>query len=238
MKVIHLKTTKLALSIIVTVITQFAYAQSVIRVSGAMSNIMMKGNLSSYVNLDTLKKEKLYGLGPVAGLKGEIMIVDGKVYASTVVAGKIVNTTNSISEVAMLVYVNTKDWQEVDTTTTLNSYEELEAFIEQLAKQNGYSLSEPFAFRIEATAPSINYHIIDWKKDVLHTMSNHKQFAISQSPRNAEVELLGFYSDHHHSIFTHHSSNMHVHVRNKKENVIGHLDNIKIKGELTIFLSK
>ncbi len=38
-----------------------------------MKNIMVNGDLSAYLNLDTLNKIHLYGLGPVSGLKGEIV---------------------------------------------------------------------------------------------------------------------------------------------------------------------
>ena len=50
-----------------------------VKVSGAMKNIMMQGDLSAHINLDTLNKTHLFGLGPAASLKGEIMILDGKV---------------------------------------------------------------------------------------------------------------------------------------------------------------
>jgi len=69
-------------------------------------------------------------------------------------------------------------------------------------------------------------------------MDNHKQFAFTKSEQDQDVILLGFYSDKHHSIFTHHSTNIHVHVLNKKTGTAGHLDNIELDNALTIHLSK
>lgn len=202
-----------------------------------MANIMKKGNLKAYINLDTLKKDGLYGLGTAAGLKGEIIIEDGDVYTSTVMDGKIVNKTNNVSAAALLVYTNVREWLSIDTTAAINGLEELESFIEQVARHQVLDLTVPFVFRIEPAASSGSFHIIDWKEGVEHTMSNHKQFAVSRSVHNTQVKLLGFYSNQHHGIFTHHSSNMHVHAKTKNKE-IGHLDNINLNGRLTVFLSK
>jgi acetolactate decarboxylase len=54
-------------------------------ISGAMRNVMQKGDLSNTIYLDTISnKQHLYGLGPLEGLKGELLIIDGKSYISSV----------------------------------------------------------------------------------------------------------------------------------------------------------
>ena len=56
-------------------------------ITGAMKNIMWKGQLEGMINLDTIAdKEHLYGLGPLEGLRGEILIIDGTAYISTVIS--------------------------------------------------------------------------------------------------------------------------------------------------------
>ncbi len=61
---------KFTFSFIAMVITFNGYGQSKIQVAGAMSNIMLKGNLTAHIDLDTMQKKNLYALGPVEGLKG------------------------------------------------------------------------------------------------------------------------------------------------------------------------
>jgi len=65
-----------------------ASAQEVVnyvKVVGAMKEVMWKGKLSGTIDLDTLSnKQHLFGLGPVEYLAGEILIIDGKAYRSTV----------------------------------------------------------------------------------------------------------------------------------------------------------
>jgi acetolactate decarboxylase len=43
---------------------------------------------------------------------------------------------------------------------------------------------------------------------------------------NTEVEMLGFYSDSHKAIFTHHTSNVHIHMRTVDDKLAGHVDDL------------
>ena len=44
--------------------------------------------------------------------------------------------------------------------------------------------------------------------------------------KNAELEILRFYSNKHHAIFTHHTTNMQVHIKSDK--VTGHADSFTL----------
>lgn len=218
--------------------TVFIVTPPEVKVSGAMKNVMMKGNLSAHLDIDTLNKLHLYGLGPVADLKGEIMILDGKVFTTTKDDSKLLNQQNKISKAALLVYSNIEKWKIVRFNTAINSYAELEKLIETTAKENGYDTELPFAFKINAVPAKAAYHVIDWKKGVEHTMDNHKQFSYAGEMINTPVTMLGFYSKHHQSIFTHHTTFMHVHLLDDKAKTVGHLDELQIKGQFTIYLSE
>lgn len=206
-----------------------------VKVSGAMKNVMMNGNLSAHLDIDTLNKVHLYGLGPVAELKGEIMILNGKVFTTAKVGNKILNQQDKVSKAALLVYSNVEKWKAVSISTIINNYAELEKLVETTAKENGYDTELPFAFKINAIPAKAIYHVIDWKKGVKHTMDNHKQFAYAGEMTNSPVSMLGFYSKHHQSIFTHHTTFMHVHLLDEKTETVGHLDDLLIKGLVTIY---
>jgi acetolactate decarboxylase len=207
-----------------------------VKVSGAMKNIMMQGDLSAHINLDTLNKIYLFALGPVAGLKGEIMILDGKVYSTTMQNNQLQNQQDKISQAAMLVYSHVEKWKPVISKVKINNYAELEKLIETTAIVNGYDLEIPFAFKIETTPQKAAYHVIDWKEGTAHTMENHKQFAYTGHLDNTSSVLVGFYSKHHQSIFTHHTTYMHIHLLDEKTKTVGHLDDIQVNGEITIYL--
>ncbi len=78
--------------------------------------------------------------------------------------------------------------------------------------------------------------IIDWKEGEVHIMDNHKQFAFVKKEKEQDVILLVFYSDKHQSIFTHHTTNMHVHILEQKSGTEGYLDNIQIDDLISIYL--
>jgi acetolactate decarboxylase len=136
----------------------------------------------------------------------------------------------------MFVYSYAEKWHAVKKQVAVNNYTALENLIAATAKEQGYDTAVPFVFKIEAIAKKANYHVIDWKKGVQHTMQNHKQFAYTATTENKNILLLGFYSDHHHSIFTHHTTNMHIHLLDKSIHQAGHLDNIVLNGTITIYL--
>lgn len=207
-----------------------------VKVSGAMRNIMIDGDLSAHVNLDTLDKTHLYGLGPVEGLNGEIVVIDGTVYSTFKEGSELKNQENKASLAAMFVYSKVRKWKEISIHSAVKNYTELESLIKQTAQKNGYNTEKPFAFKIKTSFSKAAYHVIDWKPGTKHTMENHKQFAYSGTFANKPVQLLGFYSTHHKSIFTHHTTNMHVHVLEKKSGTVGHLDDIQIDDLISIYL--
>jgi len=206
-----------------------------VKVSGALKNIMKNGDLSAHVNIDTLNKTHLFGLGPVAGLKGEIMILDGKVYSTAMREKQLLNQQNKISLAAMLVYSHIEKWKQVSSKIEIRNYAELEKLIETTAVANGYDPETPFAFKIETTPQKATYHVIDWKDGAAHTMDNHKQFAYSGQLKNSPSVLMGFYSKHHQSIYTHHTSFMHIHLLEEKTKTVGHLDDIQLNNRITIY---
>ncbi len=207
-----------------------------VKVVGALRNIMIDGDLSAHINLETLDKTHLYGLGPVAGLKGELIIIDGKVYSTYIEGGDLVSQQNKTSLAAMLVYSKVEKWKEISIPSTVKNYIGLEKLVKETAQKNGYNIKKPFAFKIKASPKRITFHVIDWKPGTEHTMDNHKQFAYSGTFSKEQMLLLGFYSPHHKSIFTHHTTNMHVHILEEKSGTVGHLDDIQIDGTITIFL--
>jgi acetolactate decarboxylase len=207
-----------------------------VKVSGAMKNVMMKGDLSAHADIDTMSKVNLYGLGPVAGLKGEIMVFDGKVYSTAKDGNKLLSQQDKVSQAAFLVYSNVEKWKAFSNNTTINSYAELEKLVETTAISNGYDMEVPFAFKVEAVPQKISYHVIDWKEGAAHTMGNHKQFAYTGEFINTGITILGFYSTHHQSIYTHHTTFMHVHFFDDKTKTVGHLDELSVKGPVIIYL--
>ncbi len=63
---------------------------------GAMRNVMWKGELFGTIDLDSLKGiAGLYGVGPIEGLAGELLIADGECFQSRVVSESEMKVTAS-----------------------------------------------------------------------------------------------------------------------------------------------
>ncbi|MCB0839179.1 MAG: alpha-acetolactate decarboxylase, partial [Bacteroidetes bacterium] len=89
---------------------------SPIKISGAMRNVMWKGELRGIINLDTIANKKgLYGLGPQAFLAGELLINDGKSYVSKVLTDSTMSVEKTYDlEAPFLVYGNVNEWKGID----------------------------------------------------------------------------------------------------------------------------
>lgn len=207
-----------------------------VKVAGAMKNFMMEGDLSSHICLDTLVKNNLYGLGPVSGLHGELMILDGKIYSTSKKGNKLINQVNKVNKAPLFVYSHIKKWKAIELNVNVKTYSELETLIENTARDNNYDIEIPFAFKIEANINLIKYHVIEWKDNETHTMENHMRYAYNGEFKNKPVTLLGFYSTHHQRIFTHHTTHMHIHVMDNNSKTIGQVAEINQKGKIVLYL--
>lgn len=53
------------------------------------------------------------------------------------------------------------------------------------------------------------------------------------------VEMIGFFSTEHKGVFTHHDSNMHIHLITEDESKMGHLDSVDLDTtKCKLFLSE
>lgn len=215
-----------------------AQSQPAVKVAGALRNIMWRGNLSAQVSLDTLPKQHLFALGPVAGLKGEIMVVDGKPIITGVADTQLKTDTTFGHQAAMLVYSYVSNWKSIDIDTDINTYQDLERVIGQQAQAHKLDGSRPFVFMVKCHVRNVKFHIIDWRDGETHTPDNHKQFAHDIHETDTGIMLLGFYSTQHQGVFTHHTSHMHVHAATMTQNprICGHLDDIATMDGFTLFL--
>jgi acetolactate decarboxylase len=209
---------------------------------GALKNMMHKGDLSAKVTMDELKGIKhLYALGAVENLKGEILILDGIPSVSYVEgndSSKIMMIDNSFEKKAcLLVTASVEQWESILIPNTIVTYEDFEVFVEKIASENGVNTDEPFPFMIEGVAKSFDWHVIDWPKgDTEHSHEKHIHSGLYGTLENQAGEMLGFYSNKHHAIFTHHTTNMHVHVKSDK--AIGHADSFTLGENMILKLPK
>ena len=209
---------------------------------GALKNMMHKGDLSAKVTLDELKEmNHLFALGAVENLKGEVLILDG-IPSVSYVKGNDSSKTMMLDDsfeknACLLVLASVEEWESINIPNTVVTYEEFEGYVAETAAEKGIDIEKPFSFMIEGLAKSFDWHIIDWpENDTEHSHEKHIYSGLYGTLENQTVEMLGFYSNKHHAIFTHHSTNMHVHVKSDK--ATGHADNFTLGENMILKLPK
>ncbi len=135
---------------------------SEVKVVGEMKSVMWKGQLQGTIHLDTIAdKTHLYGLGPVEYLAGEILVLDGKSYQSTVTS----DTTMKVEETFNIKapffgYANISTWAEQALPDSIETIPQLEQFLDQVSLNS----PRPFMFKLTGTVQQATIHIVNLPK--------------------------------------------------------------------------
>lgn len=207
---------------------------------GQLRTIMHEGDISANVDLSKFaKKDNFYALGAFENLKGEILILDGKSYATRSINGQLEFVNAFDERAALLVGSSVEAWHELKISQSVSNYQEFENVIEEKAADYGLDLNDPFPFLVEGNFGELDWHVIDWPEDDNeHTHEKHKTSGPHGTLNDSKVNILGFWSDSHHGIFTHHTTNMHMHIVTRDREVAGHVDDLNNGSDLILYLPK
>jgi acetolactate decarboxylase len=228
---------KLLLLLLFTTAAVFAQNnRSRVNIVGAMRNVMWKGQLQGSINLDTISDRKnLYGLGPVEGLAGELLIINGKAYKSTVVSAAEMKVEETYKAKApFFVYGYADKFSQSALPSTINDLSKLEAYLDDKTK----SVNEPYIFVLKGTVNSASVHVVNLPEgSKVSSPDDAHRGQVSYKVENTPVEIVGFFSRSHQSVFTHHDTFMHLHLITKNGTIMGHLDAVEFKpGGMQLYL--
>jgi len=215
------------------------FAQSSVpSVVGEMRNVMWKGELGGVIKLETISsKRNLYGLGPIEYLKGEIMVLDGITYTSSVVdeTKMLVKTKEEVSA-PFFAYSNIKEWSQVEIASSVKNLQSLETFL----NQHFSSIDVPFFFKLEGLFKNAEIHIVNLPAgSKVKSPQEAHQGQVNYKLSKGNGTLLGFFSRKHKAIFTHHDTFMHIHLITKERDKMGHLEHIDLNpNQMKLFVAK
>ena len=201
----------------------------VVKYAGAMRNVTENHDTTSHIYLDTINPHRrLYGLGPLEGMSGEILIIDGRPYASKM-NSKGFNRVRQTYDVRSpyFVYAHVKDWDaaELPADSILDN-RKLGLYLEKLAKEKGIDVEKPFPFMLQGEFRKMQYHISYMPKKK-KKRTPPKSFTVE----NADVIIIGFFSKHHQGIFTEPGSNVVMSFMTTSASHIGQIDQLTLKGK-------
>ena len=228
----NFKTTLLGLTIL-TLTSCSSKAQqttNTVKIVGQMKNVMWKGQLYGNINLDTIaNKKNLYGLGPVEYLSGEILIIEGKSYKSTVTSDSTMKVEETYDiKAPFFGYANISMWTEQTLPDSIQTIQQLETYLNKVSKNS----PRPFMFKLTGTVEQATIHIVNLPKgskvsspDEAH--KGQKNYEL----QNEQADIIGFFSTEHKAIFTHHDTFLHMHLITSDRQKMGHLDEVLFKKE-------
>ncbi len=208
-----------------------------ITVVGAMKNTMWNGQLSGLLSLDSLSgKSDLYGVGPLEFLRGEILLLAGKPYASTVLSANRMTVQESPSSKApFFVYASVNGWRELSGIPPLVTPRQVEVFLDSLA----FNQKVPFVFRIISKVNRADIHVMNVPEGkAVKSPNDAHESQVNYQVKGKEVEIIGFFSRSHQTVFTHHDTYLHMHLITADRTLMGHVDDFRlIPSSVKLFVS-
>jgi len=204
--------------------------------TGAMRNVMWRGELAGTIDLDTIAdKSHLYGVGPVEFLTGEITLLDGEPFVAAIAADStlLVKKMPRI-KAPFFVYANVGRWTESSLPDSVRSLPTLEHYLDRITA----TARRPFAFRLSGRIDSAVVHVVNLPRgSAVHSPDDaHRGERIFHLP-SSDADIVGFFSTQHQGIFTHHDTYLHMHLITANRSAMGHLERASFSpGAVKLFL--
>ena len=226
----------LLLAIIAGPLTSKAAGDAEVRVIGQMRRMFMAHDIGPNVDLQDVTKQQqhVYGLGPFAGLKGEVTIVDGEVFRSQVKGEHAAVSLDRDAKAVFLVYADVPAWRSVTIPTNVVSETDLATFLERSLPSNTRS-----AFLVRGTVVRSRYHIQNFQgkaEDLTHEAHDKSKVFFDLTDRR--VQLVGFFSNREEDggSFVHPGQTTHIHILSEDHNSMGHLESFSLAPGAKLFL--
>jgi acetolactate decarboxylase len=194
---------------------------------------MHAGRTEGVVTLDELlPNPRLYAVGALAGLRGELTIVAGRAYLSRATGADAAETVTDVpagESAALFVGADVDAWVAVRTQRPV-TFAELDAAIAELAQLAGVDTDGRFPFLVEGDVSDLEWHVIDGARLPAGASSHesHRAAAVRGHASQAAALLVGFFSRADQGVFTHMGAWTHVHCVVSAPLASGHVDGVTL----------
>ena len=204
----------------------------VVKHAGALKNVTEKQDTTNAIFLDTINPHRrLYGLGPLSGMSGEILVIDGRPYVSKI------NRSNR-NRVRMtfdarspyFVYTHVRGWQEAELPEdSILNHQNLGRHLEFIAKKEGINVEKPFPFLLKGHFKKLSYHISYMAKK--GSKSKKPLPETTKTVENVDVIIVGFFSRNHEGVFTEPGSHVVMSFLTPTASGVGQIDELVLRGK-------
>lgn len=194
------------------------------------------GDYSPVLDLQAFEgKANWYAVGPVAGLDGEVTVIDGVVSVARVRGDEIIASDDLSAQASFLVWSEVEAWAPpVELGVAVADQAELERVLEDIAFDRGIDVAEPFPFKLEGVFDALEYHVLAPVPPGA-TAAHHLEFAKIVRDTDVAGTMIGFFSKQHHGVFVHRGSSAHIHVI-EESGRSGHVDALAAGPAVKVYL--
>ncbi|MEI6866492.1 acetolactate decarboxylase [Flavicella sp.] len=202
--------------------------------------ILEENKLDGVVEIDSLfSNEPLFAIGPVEHLKGEVTIYNDLVSISSVKNDEPHVSQSKKTKAIFLLSTNENEWSEYKIGRKLSGLKDTENYIKKILISENRDISKAIPFRIETKVSKMTYHIIYKSDNLRHNKTEHQKAKIKFEMENREINIIGFWVDKdREGKLTHPGSRTHLHFIEKENKTSGHIDDIIIPVNSTIYIPK
>jgi len=213
---------------------------------GNFQRMMHSGNTSGQVALAALPQHGgTWGLGATAGLKGEIVQIDGKLLVSpgSDLQGR-VRPPQDREQAVLFASGRVQAWQDVAVPRDMDAAA-FEAFVQERAQALGIPLDQPFVFRVDGRFPHLLWHVVTGEPGPGGGHGAHgahggqgghgaghanqrSDMRLFRQP-GASGQLIGVYSGAAlEGVVSHPRERFHLHFADRDATVSGHVDRYSV----------
>jgi alpha-acetolactate decarboxylase len=216
---------------------------------GNFKRMMHTGDTTAQVELAKLDQSAgTWGVGALAGLRGEVIQVDGKILVSFGAKsdGK-VQPGSSMDAAVLWASSKVAQWKQIQVPADM-SQAEFEKFVSEQAAVNKVDLTRPFVFRVTGGYSHLIWHVLTGEKSDYkagghggrgHAGGHSNKRSDMKVFRNptATGQLVVVYSGEKlEGVVSHPGERFHVHYIDDAETVSGHVDQYNVQKGATLWL--
>ncbi len=191
---------------------------------GKMREVLRDGKTEARVIPTEVCNENSWGVGAMAGLEGEITVVDGNVLVSS--GSMELREATSEDSATMFYFFNVQEWESSVIDKDIPA-DEIDSYL------SNKNISDIFPFRVEGSFSNLDFHVIAGSCPI------NGGEPLRDSVENIDGQLVGIFASDAAGVITHHGSKTHMHVvTDEKQPRTGHVDTVTIKKGSLIYFPK
>ncbi len=207
-----------------------------VRQWGTLREALHHGQTQGRVRLaEVVTKPHAYGLGALEDLAGEVMILDGAAWVSTVDEADGQRTSRAAGgdlRATILAVAYVRKWNDLPVLKDVPAAE-FDDYVAAMGEKAGLNTKDTFPFVVQGPMGGVHVHIINGECPMVG--SGQSRAGASAEPYRAARDaaygtLVGFYAEGQAGVLTHHDSRTHVHAMLAGEKpLMGHVDAVALK---------